>query len=312
MGAGAGKQSVVEKKQTHDAGCLVGFTDEKKRANEEGCPVDMRDRVKSGGPCLLVFVRSFDGAVTPVDVGIDATVHDLLTAYRRGTYRYRGTYLPTGGRIVYQEKPLPPHDTLADWGVCPETVVEYMPQKGGWKPQTNKVLESAVNLLSRTMWKVTDEVKRYLAVNHLGADPPVSYLMRDWDVSEVTSMTGLFSSTNAGYTFNEDITRWDTGAVTSMRWMFSYSHAFNQDIGKWDTGAVTDMSSMFQGAAAFNQDIGQWDTTSVTDMKWMFYRASSFNQDVSKWDMSAVEDVKQMFHGTLSFDQVSLVALTTP
>ena len=42
---------------------------------------------------------------------------------------------------------------------------------------------------------------------------------------------------------------------------------FNGDISKWDTGKVTDMRYMFYSASAFNQDIGSWNTAQVTDMR---------------------------------------------
>ena len=40
-----------------------------------------------------------------------------------------------------------------------------------------------------------------------------------------------------------------------MSAMFSGACAFNQDISDWDTNAVTTMENMFNGACAFNQDI---------------------------------------------------------
>ena len=42
-------------------------------------------------------------------------------------------------------------------------------------------------------------------------------------------------------TFNGDISKWDTGKVTTMYYMFSSASAFNQDIGSWNTAQVTDM-----------------------------------------------------------------------
>ena len=46
---------------------------------------------------------------------------------------------------------------------------------------------------------------------------------------------------------------------------------FNGDISKWDTGKVTTMHHMFRSASAFNQDIGSWNTAQVTTMHDMFY-----------------------------------------
>ena len=48
--------------------------------------------------------------------------------------------------------------------------------------------------------------------------------------------------------------------------MFDGATAFNQDISGWDTAAVTNMSGMFAGATSFNQDISGWDTAQVTTM----------------------------------------------
>ena len=45
--------------------------------------------------------------------------------------------------------------------------------------------------------------------------------------------------------FNDDISRWDTSNVTSMRSMFRAAHSFNGDLSRWDTSLVTSMSYMF-------------------------------------------------------------------
>jgi len=76
-----------------------------------------------GAACLslLVFVRSDAGQKTPVDVEVHSTVGDLIRTYEDLSKM-------TEGVIMFQEKTLSPADTLADLGVCPETVVEY---KGG-------------------------------------------------------------------------------------------------------------------------------------------------------------------------------------
>ena len=46
-------------------------------------------------------------------------------------------------------------------------------------------------------------------------------------------------------TFNGDISKWDTGKVTTMYYMFYHASAFNQDIGSWNTAQVTDMMICF-------------------------------------------------------------------
>ena len=121
----------------------------------------------------------------------------------------------------------------------------------------------------------------------------------EWNVSLVTNMRGLFMHSE----FDDDISRWDTSAVTDMSQMFEGAVAFNQDIGSWDTSSVTDMSQMFEGAVAFNQDIGRWDTSAVTDMSQMFEGAVAFNQDIGRWHTSSVTSMRRMFYSASAFNQ---------
>ena len=58
----------------------------------------------------------------------------------------------------------------------------------------------------------------------------------DWDVSQVTDMSGLFYMKN---TFNDNISNWDVSNVTNMLDMFSNATAFNQDISSWNVSNVT-------------------------------------------------------------------------
>ncbi len=128
----------------------------------------------------------------------------------------------------------------------------------------------------------------------------------EWDVSRVTDMSELFmgeykqegQETHLRWedsSFNEDLSRWQTGNVTNMSWMFSGARSFNRDLSKWQTGKVRDMEGMFWGASSFNSDLSKWDTGSVTIMGGMFYLASSFNSDLSGWETGSVTNMDRMF-----------------
>ena len=121
--------------------------------------------------------------------------------------------------------------------------------------------------LSESGAEVTGECTTWASGNNYGTMP-------NWDTSLVTDMSGWTGSAFEGFggksTFDGDISKWDTGRVTNMYYMFFQASAFNQDIGSWNTEEVTDMYAMFASASAFNQDIGSWNTAQVTDMRYMF------------------------------------------
>jgi len=71
--------------------------------------------------------------------------------------------------------------------------------------------------------------------------------------------------------------------------MFYEANSFNGDLSRWNTAAVTDMSYMFNKATSFNGDISGWNTSNVTDMTGMFVEAISFNRDIiSGWDYTRI------------------------
>ena len=153
--------------------------------------------------------------------------------------------------------------------------------------------------LSESGAEVTGECTTWASGNNYGTIP-------NWDVSLVTDMSGWTGTTLQGFggksTFNADISKWDTGKVTSMFTMFHKASAFNQDIGSWNTARVTSMSSMFNEASAFNQDIKEWNTGKVTTMYRMFYYASAFNHDISSWTGTAATTAQgDMFTSATAF-----------
>jgi len=184
---------------------------------------------------------------------------------------------------------------------------------GGVAPLQNATIQGAVNDAL-----ALDPVNASIAI-------PTYGLMADWDTSQVTDMSSIFSGANQ-YTganisnwdvsnvtkmdemfkncvdFNGDITGWDVGSVQNMEELFDGCENFNQDIGSWDTSSVTNMKRMFYDCLIFNQDIGGWDTSNVTNMDQMIRYAEAFNQDIGSWDVSNVTTMNYMFENATDFN----------
>ncbi|GMH90928.1 hypothetical protein TrST_g5951 [Triparma strigata] len=120
-----------------------------------------------------------------------------------------------------------------------------------------------------------------------------------WDVSNVTTMEGMFYDASA---FNGDLSSWDVSNVTTMEQMFAGAKVFNGDLTSWDVSNVTTMEAMFCEAEAFNGDLSSWNVSNVTTMEAMFCRASAFNSDLSSWNVSNVTTMEQMFAGAKVFN----------
>lgn len=143
--------------------------------------------------------------------------------------------------------------------------------------------------------------------------------IRNWDVSNVTSMAGMFYAT----TFDQDISNWDVSSVTNMSYMFSGSE-YNQPLNNWDVSNVTSMSYMFYSTGfsgigdnfgnptQFNQPLNNWDVSNVTNMSYMFATSqaglmssgtASFNQNIRTWDVSNVVDYDDFASFSILEDQ---------
>ena len=167
-------------------------------------------------------------------------------------------------------------------------------------------IKTAAKFSPETKDELKDAVLAHLQVSKPapkrgGGITPPRPPMKDWDVSRITDMSGLFDS--GSIYFNEDISKWDVSRVTDMSSMFNGALSFKRDISKWDVSRVTDMRGMFWGATAFVADVSKWDVSKVEDMSGMFSDVSLFNCDISKWDVSRVNDMSGMFRNAISFNR---------
>lgn len=121
--------------------------------------------------------------------------------------------------------------------------------------------------------------------------------LNDWDVSNVTDMSSMFTGSN----FHEPLDNWDVSHVTDMSDMFANT-SFNFPIGNWDVSNVTDMSGMFFNANWFDQPLDNWDVSNVTNMSHMFGGGTNvgyFDQPLNNWDVSNVTDMTGMFENSI-------------
>lgn len=127
--------------------------------------------------------------------------------------------------------------------------------------------------------------------------------VNDWDVSNVENMTMMFSTSSMRGKFNQPVDKWDVSKVTSMSMLFTGQRDFNQNLSSWKTPSLTDASLMFSDASSFNGSVENFDMSNVLSIRGMFQNAASFNQPVGGWDTGKVTDMSRTFAGAASFNQ---------
>jgi len=234
---------------------------------------------------------TWDDDNTPIEVDGTPPLKNVIGG-REYHVTVHGTFAALGGE---SGDPLDP--TLrdrADRGAWCFTSMGEWAEDAGTTTAAYAFFDNAnlVSVPDRIPSTVTDTSFMFMGASAFN-DPAVS----NWDVSNVTTMEGMFLM---AMSFNRPLDRWDTAAVTNMDSMFQHT-AFNRPIGNWDTGNVTTMASMFSGSP-FNQDISSWDTSRVEHMNDMFMN-TPFNQPIGGWNVSQVKRLDGMFWGAGSFDQ---------
>ena len=121
-----------------------------------------------------------------------------------------------------------------------------------------------------------------------------------WNTGSVTTMWWMFYGAEL---FNQSLDSWDVSSVTTMRGMFAYAKSFNQPLNSWNVSNVIDMLEMFYNSTIFNQPLNGWDVSSVILMNGMFMEARAFNQPLDSWDVSHVTRMNNMFEGAKAFNQ---------
>jgi surface protein len=134
-----------------------------------------------------------------------------------------------------------------------------------------------------------------------GANSFNSPSVRDWNISTVTDISGIFQNCTL---FNQDISKWDTRNVLFMNAAFQNARNFNANISFWNVSGVINwpMTSIFDGATSFNRNLNRWDVSRVSGFNSAFRNATLFTGNVSTWDVSTATDMANMFSGATNFN----------
>jgi surface protein len=126
--------------------------------------------------------------------------------------------------------------------------------------------------------------------------------LNDIDTSLITNMDSLFQGITT--LANVDISQWDVSNVTSMDGMFFNKKNFNCDLSEWDVSNVENMESMFMDCDNFTgKGLKQWNTGKVKNMSYMFTECFKFAEDISGWNVSSCENFIHAFSGITEFNQ---------
>lgn len=79
------------------------------------------------------------------------------------------------------------------------------------------------------------------------------------------------------YEFLNRVPLWLPRSVTSLEQCFRNNFSFNQDLSGWDTSNVSNMDRMFDGCRSFNQDLSGWCVPLITA------KPSRFDSDTTAW-----------------------------
>lgn len=182
----------------------------------------------------------------------------------------------------------------------------------------HKIFEENKPLFTNKFRKLTSKRDlQKIIINAIKENGPNCDL--NWiDVSGITDMSFLFNFTEyldyqeanqfkKQYPFNCNISKWDVSNVTSMEGMFCGCDEFNQDISNWNVSKVVNMKQMFTLAKKFNQPIGKWNVSNVKMLNGMFLHAESFNQDISNWKIkndADIFDTSGVFNSSFNYESV--------
>lgn len=129
-----------------------------------------------------------------------------------------------------------------------------------------------------------------------------------WDISEVTSIVGLFFNCKnlKTITFSSN---WDTSNIKDMAFVFiQCAELKTLDLSNWNTSKVENMDALFMRCSNLtSMGIENWDTSNVVNMGNMFSECSSLKTlDLSQWDTSKVGSMYNLFESCTNLTNLTL------
>lgn len=112
--------------------------------------------------------------------------------------------------------------------------------------------------------------------------------LNDIDTSEITSMENLFYGLDP---VEIDISEWDVSNVTSMKGMFDGCRYLKTtgDLGNWDISSLKTTAFMFNGCNILKNigDLSKWDISNIENMKCMFQGCNVIKTigDITHWKL---------------------------
>ena len=229
----------------------------------------------------------------------------------------------TGGKT---EPVVPPwHDELTfqqwntiGWAITDDGVLCIKPWKGSageTGPVTNYTgapwydQRSKIRKIESTGTIVLNENSAYLFYwcSNL---TDITTTLEDWDVSEVTNMSGMFYGCSS-LTNLTPLANWDVSNVTSMYYMFAGCSSLRDlnALANWEVSSVESMGNMFDGCSNLTDlsPLAVWDVSNVANMSGMFYGCSNLTDlsALTNWDVSKVTNTSGMFYGCSSLTDLS-------
>ena len=276
-------------------------------SGEEGFIVTVTETVKEG---RKYFVSS-KGAIKDYEEQPVSEPTDVYAA------------LYTDGSLVFSSEEITGSDVSESWNITNEV---FMPEMSSSQysvniPWLEASATSEEEFMNTVMQKAT-AIKKVIIKDKIvptNTSYWFTYLtnvteiegLENLDTGNVTDMSYMFSY--SGLT-SLDLSGLDTSNVTNMSFMFSgCSGLISLNLSSLDARNVTDMSYMFSYCSGLTSlNLSGFDTRNVTDMSVMFYNCSSLTSlDLSSFNTSNVTDMSMMFDGCSKLESVNLSSFNT-